>query len=363
MERRTLLTGALGLGVLAACSRGPESTPSASPTPSPSGAPAMQGPVNLQVAGEVATGLNVPWGLVFLADDSALVSQRDSGTILRIGDGTVTEVGPVPGVRPRTGSGEGGLLGLAVPEDESAVYAYLTTELDNRVVRMSFDGGELGAPEPVLTGIPAATFHHGGRIVFDPEGHLMIATGDGEQPEKAQDLASPLGKILRVTTDGQPAPGNPDGSIVWSYGHRNVQGLAFDADGRLWASEFGAKKADELNLVATGGNHGWPDVEGDDPTGATVRPKVTWPTDECSPSGLAITRSTAFLGALQGRCVWSVPLDGEEVGEPTAWLAEEYGRIRTIAVAPDDSLWVTTSNTDGRRDPNEGDDRILRVTL
>ncbi len=361
MERRTLLTGALGLGVLAACSRGGESTPSASPTPSSTGSATATGPVKLQVAGEVATGLNVPWGLVFLADDSALVSQRDTGSIVRIGDGAVTEIGVVPGVLPRGAPGEGGLLGLAVPEDESAIYAYLTTESDNRVVRMSFDGGSLGAPEPVLTGIPAATFHHGGRILIDPEGYLLVATGDGQQPQKAQDLSSPLGKILRMTTEGKPVPGSD--SIVYSYGHRNVQGLAFDADGRLWASEFGDKKADELNLVTPGANHGWPQVEGDDPTTDTVRPKVTWPTNECSPSGLAITRSTAFLGALQGRCVYTVPLDGEDVGEPTAWLDEEYGRIRTIAVAPDDSLWVTTSNTDGRRDPNEGDDRILRVTI
>ena len=159
------------------------------------------------------------------------------------------------------------------------------------------------------------------------------------------------------------APGNPFGNRTWSYGHRNIEGFAFDADGRLWACEFGENRFDELNLVEKGKNYGWPKFEGKSDDDAYVTPKVTWPTSECSPSGMAITRSTAFVAALQGECVYAVPLDGTDAGEPRALFQGKYGRIRTVEVAPDDSLWVTTSNTDGRGDPAKNDDRILRVTL
>ncbi|MGA9102470.1 PQQ-dependent sugar dehydrogenase, partial [Aeromicrobium sp.] len=144
---------------------------------------------------------------------------------------------------------------------------------------------------------------------------------------------------------------------------RNIEGLAFDSDGRLWAAEFGENRFDELNLVQKGKNYGWPKFEGKSDDPSYVTPKVTWPTDECSPSGLAITKSTAFVAALQGECMFAVPLNGRDAGEPRAFFEGEYGRIRTIEVAPDESLWVTTSNTDGRGDTRKNDDRILRVTL
>ena len=169
--------------------------------------------------------------------------------------------------------------------------------------------------------------------------------------------------MLRVDRNGKASAGNPFGNRTWSYGHRNIEGFAFDADGRLWACEFGENKVDELNLVEKGKNYGWPRFEGKSDEDGFVTPKVTWPTNECSPSGMAITRSTAFVAALQGECVYAVPLDGTDAGEPRALFEGEYGRIRTIEVAPDDSLWVTTSNTDGRGDPGKNDDRILRVTL
>lgn len=157
---------------------------------------------------------------------------------------------------------------------------------------------------------------------------------------------------------------NPFGNRTWTYGHRNVEGLAFDADGRLWATEFGDKSTDELNLIVEGGNYGWPDVEGSSGNDSFRNPKATWsPTSTCSPAGLAITRSTAFVGALQGRSLFAVPLDGTDAGDPKEYFAGDYGRIRGVAVAPDGSLWVTTSNTDGRTDPGKNDDKILRVTL
>ncbi|KQX75560.1 sorbosone dehydrogenase family protein [Aeromicrobium sp. Root472D3] len=374
VERRTFLSSlaVIGAAALVGCSRGggggpaPEpttagtaSSPSASPVPS---APPTAGTPT--VAGTVATGLNVPWGIAFLSTGDALVSQRDEGTIVRIAtDGTVTELGAVPGSVGRPG-GEGGLLGLAVaPGDDGTVFAYVTTSTDDRVVRMRLRGDRLGSPVEILTGIPVGSRHHGGRLLFDASGSLFVSTGDAGDGRLAQDRDSLAGKVLRIDTDGAAHPDNPFDNRTWSYGHRNIEGLALDADGRLWAAEFGDKSADELNLIRRGGNYGWPGVEGTGGGGALVDPLVTWAPDDASPAGIAITGSTAFIGALQGECLFAVPLDGETAGEPVAHLAGEHGRIRSVALAPDGALWVTTSNTDGRGDPSSGDDRILRVTV
>lgn len=274
-------------------------------------------------------------------------------------------MGRVSGVVPPTGLGEGGLLGIALaPGDEDTLFAYLTTSSDNRVVRLSIAGGKVGRPRPVLTGIPTSTHHHGGRLLFDPKGNLLVSTGDAEQPELAQHKKSLAGKILRIRPDGRSAPGNPFSNPVWSYGHRNIEGLAFDADGRLWATEFGDKSADELNLIVRGGNYGWPRVEGRSSSPRYRSPQAVWsPTSTCSPSGLAIARSTAFVGALQGKCLFAVPLHGGRAGRPQAYFAGSHGRIRTVVVAPDGALWITTSNTDGRTTPGRHDDKILRVSL
>ncbi len=378
-----MLAGLAGGGLVAGCSSSttsartpspsvpaPSSGTSVSPAPtslapsSPATPPA--GPPNPQVAGTIASGLEVPWGLTFLPGGDALVSERNSGRILRITPaGGVTPLGTVPGVQAPTGSGEGGLLGLVLDgRDPSVLYAYLSTADDNRVVRISVAGGRLGASEPVLTGIPRATFHNGGRLLMTPDQTLLVTTGDAGVGSRAQNKASLAGKILRITTDGQPAPGNPFGTHVWSYGHRNAQGLAYDAEGRLWSSEFGEKASDELNLITPGGNYGWPAVEGASNDPAYVAPAVTWsPTSTSSPSGLAITRGHAYVAALMGRCLFQIPLQGATAGQPTALFAGEHGRLRTVAAAPDGSLWVTTSNRDGRVSPGPDDDKILRVTL
>jgi glucose/arabinose dehydrogenase len=370
MERRTLLAGLAGAGAvtLLGCSRGDDAagpSPSAGREPRTPTTTPTPGVVEPRVGATIAEGLEVPWGLVFLANGDALVSQRDAGTVLRVtAGGDVTTVGEVPGVVGAAGGGEGGLLGIAVPPgDEGSLFAYLTTSADDRVVRMDLGPGGLGRPTPVLTGIPSSVHHHGGRLLFDPDGLLFVSTGDAEQRDLAQDRGSPAGKILRITQDGSAADGNPFGNRTWSYGHRNVEGLALDADGRLWATEFGDKAADELNLITRGGNYGWPRVEGTAGEDGLIDPLATWGTDECSPAGLAITSSTAFLGALQGECLFAVQLEGTDAGRPVAHFAGEHGRIRTVATAPDGSLWMTTSNTDGRSTPGRRDDRILRVTL
>ncbi len=337
------------------------STPTApTPTPTPTGSPKPD------LAGTVADDFDVPWGLVFLADGNALVSERNTAKIIRVSPkGKKTTLGEVSGVVPATGIGEGGLLGIATaPGDEETLFVYYTTGSDNRVGRVSLAGGRVGKPKAVLTDIPTSTHHHGGRLLFDTDGMLLVSTGDAEQSALAQDKDSLAGKILRIRPDGRAARGNPYDNRTWSYGHRNVEGLAFDADGRLWATEFGDKEADELNLIVEGRNYGWPEVEGTSDRGGLTDPKATWsPTSSCSPAGLAITRSTAFVGALQGRCLFAVPLDGTKAGKPKAYFADDHGRIRNAVAAPDGSLWITTSNTDGRIDPGRDDDKILRVTL
>jgi glucose/arabinose dehydrogenase len=365
VDRRAFLTGMAGLGAvsLLGCSDDDKATPGLSPTPSPSPS-ATDDELNPRVAGTVADGLNVPWGIAFLPNGDALVAQRDEGSIVRItAEGKVSTVGDVRGSVGVPG-GEGGLLGLAIdPDDERVLFAYVTTSADDRVVRIELDGDQLGSMRPILTGIPIGGRHHGGRLLFDPDGHLLVSTGEAGNAPEAQKRGSLGGKILRIDRDGRAADGNPFGNRTWTYGHRNIEGLAFDAQGRLWASEFGDQRFDELNLIEKGRNYGWPKFEGTSHDDAYVSPKVTWATDDCSPAGLAITRSTAFVAALQGECVFAVPLDGTRTGKPQALFRGDYGRIRTIVVAPDKSLWVTTSNTDGRGDPAKNDDRILRVTL
>jgi glucose/arabinose dehydrogenase len=365
VDRRTFLSGVAGLGAatLIGCSEDEPPRPrrtSASPTPSPDRTSADE--VNPRVAGTVAGDLNVPWGIAFLPTGDALVAQRDAGSIVRVSPGgRVRNLGEVRGSR---GGGEGGLQGIALdPEDDSILFAFVTTDEDDRVVRIELDGDRLGDITPILTGIPVAGFHHGGRLLFDQEGHLFVATGEAGNPPESQKRGSLGGKILRIDRNGDAVDGNPFGNRTWSYGHRNVEGLAFDEQGRLWASEFGANRFDELNLIEKGRNYGWPRFEGKSDDSDYVTPKVTWTTNECSPSGLAIHRSTAFVAALRGECLWAVPLDGTDAGRPRAHFRGEYGRIRTVVVAPDESLWMTTSNTDGRGDPGRNDDRILRVTL
>jgi glucose/arabinose dehydrogenase len=325
----------------------PESTatPTASPTPEPA------------ARRTVATGLQVPWGLAFLPNGDALVSERTTARILRIpsGGGKPRRVMTVPGVARN--AGEGGLLGLAVSPTYSRdrlVYAYLTSASDNRIVRFKL-GGRVSV---VLSGLAKAGIHNGGRIAFGPDGKLYAGVGDAGNTANAQNAGSRNGKILRMNPNGS-------GARVWTLGHRNVQGLAWDRSGRLWASEFGQDTRDEVNLIRRGRNYGWPDVEGVGSTrgGKYTNPKVTWATSEASPSGAAIIGTNLYVGALQCGCVWRVPLHGASTGAPVRMLAGRYGRIRTVAAAPDGTLWITTSNRDGRGSPRDGDDRIIAVRL
>jgi glucose/arabinose dehydrogenase len=320
------------------------------------------------VAGDVATGLSVPWGLAFLPDGTALVSERDTELVKAVSPaGDVRTVGRVSGV---DGIGEGGLLGLAVSPDyasDSTVFAYFTRGSENVVARMTYDGEGLSGQRTVLDGIPAGPIHDGGRIAFGPDGYLYVGTGESGQTDLSQDRDSLGGKILRITPEGDPAPGNPfPGSPVWSLGHRNVQGLAWDSRGQLWASEFGQNTWDELNRIEPGGNYGWPVVEGRAHDDRYVDPVRQWRTSEASPSGIAVAEGSVFMAALGGTRLWQVPIiDGADgrAGRPVALMQQRYGRLRTVVAAPDGSLWVTTSNRDGRGAPRDGDDRIVRLTF
>jgi glucose/arabinose dehydrogenase len=310
----------------------------------------------------VASRLQVPWGLAFLPDGSALVTLRDDGTVLRVrDDGTVpVRVGTVPGVEPL---GEAGLLGIAVSPrfaSDHSVFVYFTGAADNRVMRMSLRANRLQPGPIIVEGIAKANHHDGGQLAFGPDGYLYVATGDAGNGPAAQDRSSLGGKILRVTADGRPAPGNPfPGSRVWSMGHRNVQGMAWDAAGRMYASEFGQDTWDELNLIRAGANYGWPTVEGKADRKGFTDPLVQWPTDEASPSGIAVGRDgNVYVAALRGRALWQVPVRDGRAGTPRKLLAGTYGRLRTVVTGPDGRLWVVTSNTFRGR-PAADDDRVV----
>jgi glucose/arabinose dehydrogenase len=332
-------------------------TTGASPPPS-TGAPALGRPRVL------AGGLEVPWAIAFLPGGDALVTERDSARLLRVTPGgRVAEVGTVPGVRS---GGEGGLMGVAVSpsyDRDRHIYLYFTATDDNRVVRFRYQDQITGA-QPIVTGIPKGTNHNGGRIAFGPDDLLYIATGEVYRTQLAQDRESLGGKILRVDADGSPARGNPFGNRVWSYGHRNVQGLAWDDQDRLFATEFGQNQFDEINRIERGRNYGWPEVEGVGNNDRYTNPLLTWSTEEASPSGMAYAGGSLWAAGLRGRRLWQVPIGADgEAGRPIAHLTEDYGRLRGVATAPDGSLWVTTSNRDGRGDAARDDDRILVISL
>jgi glucose/arabinose dehydrogenase len=343
----------------------PDTSATATPTTTPP--PARPGKAAAPtIAGTVATGLRSPWGLAFLPDGGALVSERDTARVLRVSRaGGASVVGTVPDV---AFGGEGGLLGLAVAPTfarDRWVYAYHTAPGENRVVRMRLSGGTLGPPQVLLDGIPAASIHNGGRLAFGPDGMLYVGTGDAADTARSPRPDTLAGKVLRLTPAGRVPADNPDPeSPIWSSGHRNVQGLAWGEDGTMWASEFGANTWDELNTIRPGGDYGWPSVEGGGGREqGFVDPVVQWPTDQASPSGIAVTAGTVYVASLRGQRLWAVPVAGARAGEPVAFFTGELGRLRTVAVAPDGSLWLVTSNTDGRGVPGAEDDRILRLTV
>ncbi|GIF74876.1 PQQ-dependent sugar dehydrogenase [Asanoa siamensis] len=321
--------------------------------------PSVEAAPDVQPAGvsDVVTDLRAPWGLAFRPDGSALVTERDTARVLSVRGDTAREVTVVSEARP---SGEGGLLGIAVAPAGDWVYVYYTADDDNRIARFRPDQPD--ARTVVFSGIPKAGNHNGGRIAFGPDGMLYVGTGDAGDRDAAQDRASLGGKILRLTPEGAPAPGNPFGATpVYTYGHRNVQGLAWDGGGAMFASEFGQNTYDELNRIEPGRNYGWPEAEGNSDDPAFTNPIATWRTADASPSGIAVgPDGLVWMACLRGERLYTIKTDGSGA---EALLRGEHGRLRHVAAAPDGSMWVLTSNHDGRGDPAPGDDRILRLTL
>jgi len=367
--RSALALCAAAVLTVSGCAFGePEPDPAGEPPNLPTPSAPTPGDDQRAAVAVLAKGLRVPWGIAFLPDGGALVTERDSAKILKIGP----ESGP-DGLRVTTvqtldevdASGEGGLLGITVSPayaKDRTIFVYYSTERDNRIAKLTLGG----KPTPIVTGIPLSGIHNGGRLAFGPDGYLYASTGDASQRGLAQDVRSLGGKILRMTPAGRPAPGNPfPDSLVWSLGHRNVQGLAWSAEKRLYATEFGQNTWDEVNLIEPGRNYGWPKAEGRSTGGQFVDPIVAWRTDEASCSGAAIVEHLFVTACLRGERLWLVELTaaGRVLGRPQALLVGEYGRMRTAVTAPDGSVWISTSNHDGRGDPGPDDDRILRLVF
>lgn len=325
----------------------------------------------------VATGLESPWSIAFVGQ-TPLVSERNSGRILEVSaGGDVREVGRIDGV---SASGEAGLHGLAV--DDNRLYAFFAAGTENRIVRFDLLGEagdlSLGEEATILDGLPTANFHNGGRLAFGPDGMLYATLGDTGDRSSAQDEEALSGKILRMTPEGEIPDDNPFGdSLVYSMGHRNPQGIGWDDDGKMYASEFGQDTWDELNIIEAGGNYGWAEVEGiaggngdgtssggsdgtDNGSGDFIDPVQQWTPDEASPSGLAVTDDSILIAGLRGERLHQVPL-ADLKSSSELWTGE-HGRLRDVVEAPDGSLLVLTNNTDGRGDPSAADDRLLRFT-
>lgn len=339
-------------------SSGTASDPSAEPLDSGTASPSAIEPGTLDDPVALATDLEAPWSIAFVDARTALVSERDSGTILEVSmSGAVRELVQIAGL---SHGGEGGLLGLAIGDGH--LYSYGTTADGNRVMRVALTGEpgslELGQPEEVIAGIPASGNHNGGRMAFGPDGLLYVTTGDAGSPGAAQDPGSLAGKILRLEPDGAIPADNPfPGSPVYSLGHRNPQGIAWEDDGTMWASEFGQNTWDELNRIEAGSNYGWPEVEGIAGVAGFTDPVQQWRPSEASPSGIAVADGSIWIANLRGASLRQVPL--AEPSSSTVHWQGRFGRMRDVAVAPDGSLLVLTNNTDGRGSPADGDDHML----
>jgi glucose/arabinose dehydrogenase len=320
--------------------------------------------------------VDLGWSVAFLPDDSgsALVTERDRFEVLLVtAAGQKTTLGKVPGAVTTTG--EGGLLGLALSPNFTTdhwVYFYHTAANDNRIVRMKYENGVLASiSEPILTGLEKNRYHNGGRLRFGPDGKLYATVGDAKNSSNAQNKNSLNGKILRLNADGTPPSDNPffssggNARYVYSYGHRNPQGLAWDSRGQLWAAEFGENSQDELNLIQKGGDYGWPACEGTiGDCGGYIAPKRTWSTSQAGPSGVEIVNDWIYIAGVTGQQLWVTQINaaGNGVGTPQAVFSGQWGRLRSVTKTPDGALWVTSTNNDmNGGTPSTIDNYIVRL--
>ncbi len=321
---------------------------------------------------QVATDTDIPWGLVTLADGSILYNRRDAHDIVHLNPttGAKTTVGTVPNVAST--DGEGGLMGLAISASFATdhwLYIMHTSATDNRIVRIKVENDRLvpSTEQILVRGILRNKYHNGGRLRFGPDGKLYASTGDAQNGDYAQDKNNLSGKVLRLNPDGTVPADNPFGNYVWSYGHRNPQGLAFDSKGRLWEQEFGNSVMDETNLITKGGNYGWPACEGTSGSCGTpgfIAPKRTYPTSEASCSGITIVRDVLYVACGRGNRMYRQAISGDSLINLQVYFNGTYGRLRTVEPAPGNGLWLTTTNA-GDKDstPNNSNEKILRVSL
>ena len=325
--------------------------------------------------------MKIPWDVKPIGGGRLLITERDSGHLILWQNGDKRLVAfPSNSV---WSSNETGLMGLEIDPDFASNGRFYTCqggftgggghEVHVIAWRLNAAATKATFQQELVGGFPTTTGRHGGcRLLILRSGALLVGTGDAAQGTNPQNQRSLGGKTLRLDRlTGAPWPFNPwpnaksvNRRYVYTYGHRNVQGLAFDDRGRLWAAEFGQNTWDELNLITAGGNYGWPEVEGQVARDGFVEPERVWHTQDASPSGIAFWRGSIWMAGLRGERLWQIPLTDSATnptGEPVAQLTDVYGRLRTVQVAPDGSLWVSTSNTDGRGDVRDGDDRILRL--
>ncbi len=316
---------------------------------------------------EVASNLVTPWSILLLPDGDLLVSER-SGSLKRIGEQNQTI--KVDGVAETS---EGGLHGIVLDPsfaNNNFIYVYHTTgtggQLTNRVVRYVFEDSALSEPKVILSGIPAGNTHNGSAIDFGPDGKLYVSTGDAGNGNSAQDRQSLAGKILRLNADGSTPSDNPFGSPVWSYGHRNPQGIAWDDKGNMWSVEHGRSGAqsgqDELNLIKKGANYGWPTIRGDGLAEGMEKPVMhSGDTTTWAPSGLGYMQGSLYFAGLRGQTLYRAVLDGAGgIKEVKTYFSGQFGRLRAVE-ATADTVYFSTSNRDGRGSPKDGDDRIFKV--
>lgn len=320
----------------------------------------------------LAENLDTPWAIALLPEGGMLVTER-KGTIRLISKENQLKDEPVATLSTVKEAGEGGLLGIALHPDFSMnkyVYLYYTYSQNgentlNRVVRMTYDNDTFGKEEIVVNAIPGASNHNGGRIKFGPDGYLYIGTGDAQEPSSAQSKTTLAGKILRVTDRGLRVAENPFNNQVYSYGHRNVQGLAWSSDGSLWATEHGRSGVrsglDELNVIEMGLNYGWPEIEGDEKLAGMMTAIFDSGSTTWAPSGAAFVENSLFFAGLRGSTLYEAVIEDGKVIEVKEHLSGELGRIREVVADESGLLYITTSNTDGRGIPDNTDDKVIKI--